>query len=200
MRHNGSQLLNCDSVIMFLISSTHSTSYQTESKVTQRDKFWHFTLRSSQHFINLDQPRRVKTNKLIRFESLTYYNFGWMNRSHGSYVSDFAVLVVWTFDPTLLLVDRLVNADMVVRGDDCLGLQRLCRHTSYQHDCSNISAVIKRWRRCTGSDFALRPLGLQSLDTSSNPALTPGLVLSPVALSDSEKTLRMCRPPHPTSA
>ena len=39
-----------------------------------------------------------------------------MNRSHGSYVSDFAVLVVWIFDPILLLVDRLVNADMVVRG------------------------------------------------------------------------------------
>ena len=119
-----------------------------------------------------------------------------MNRSHGSYVSDFAVLVVWTFDPTLLLVHRLMNADMVVRGDDCLGLQRLCRHTSYQHDCSNISAVIKRWRRGAGSDFALRPLGLQSLDTSSNPAPALGLVLSPVALSDSEKTLTMCRPPH----
>ena len=178
MRHNGSQLLNCDSVIMFLISSTHSTSYQTESKVTQRDKFWHFTLRSSQHFINLDQPRRVKTNKLIWFESLTYYNFGWMNRSHGSYVSDFAVLVVWTFDPTLLLVDRLVNADMVVRGDDCLGLQRLCRHTSYQHDCSNISAVIKRWRRGAGSDFALWPLGrvVTRYFIKPSPSAWPGIV------------------------
>ena len=101
-----------------------------------------------------------------------------MNRSHGSYVSDFAVLVVWTFDPTLLLVHRLMNADMVVRGDDCLGLQRLCRHTSYQHDCSNISAVIKRWRRGAGSDFALWPLGrvVTRYFIKPSPSAWPGIV------------------------